>query len=149
MLQSQWLHQDASDQYNYGSFYDPKKPKCKPNMSFDLCRLSISLIDGLFDEVPRKKKGKTIMSKEGSWKVYETKSELYNLLWGWTVNDEGQTIYEDRDGNEKYEGFDLYIRIAQDVHNAVPKDQVHKPVFQQYKWKQKVPQDTTIYSIGI
>ena len=88
------------------------------------------------------------MSQEDSWKVYETKSPLYNLLWSWTVNSDGHTVYEDKDGNEKYEGFDLYIRIAHDVHNAVPKDQIHKPVFSQFKWKQKVSQDETIYSIG-
>jgi hypothetical protein len=52
-------------------------------------------------------------------------------------------------GNEKYDGFDLYIRIAQDVNSAIPKDQVHKPIFQQYKWKQKVPQDMTVYSLGV
>ena len=144
-----WPDQDASDQYNYGSFYDPKKPKCKPNMSFDLCRLSISLIDGLFDEVPPKKKGKTIMSKEGSWKVYETKSELYNLLWGWTVNDEGQTIYEDRDGNEKYEGFDLYVRIAHDVHNAVPREQLDKPIFKSFLWNAQEEVNDKVYSLGI
>lgn len=146
-----WPDQEAGDQYNFGPFFDHNKPKHAPNPSFDLSRLAISLIDGLFDDKPEKKKGKgvSIISQEGNWKVFETKSPLFNLLWSWTVNKDGETVYEDKDGNEKYEGFDLYIRIAQDVHNAVPKDQVHKPVFQQYKWKQKVPQDTTVYSIGM
>jgi hypothetical protein len=146
-----WPDQEAGDQYNFGPFFDHSKPKHQPNPSFDLSRLAISLIDGLFDDKPDKKKGKgvSIISQEGNWKVFETKSPLFNLLWSWTVNKDGETIYEDKDGNEKYEGFDLYIRIAQDVHNAVPKDQIHKPVFQQYKWKQKVPPNTTVYSIGI
>ena len=147
-----WPDQEAGDQYNFGPFFDHSKPKHPPNPSFDLSRLAISLIDGLFDDKPEKKKGKgvsSIMSQEGDWKVFETKSPLYNLLWGWTVNKDGTTVYEDKDGDEKYEGFDLYIRIAQDVNNAVPKDQIHKPVFQQYKWKQKVPQDMTVYSLGV
>jgi hypothetical protein len=146
-----WPDQEAGEQYNFGPFFDHTKPKVPPNPSFDLCRLAVSLIDGLFDEKPDKKKGKnvSIISQEGTWKVYETKSPLFNLLWSWTVNDNGETIYEDKDGNEKYEGFDLYIRIAHDVNNAVPKDQIHKPIFQQYKWKQKVSQDETIYSLGI
>ena len=76
-----WPNQDASDQYNFGPFYDPKLPQVKPNMSFDLCRLSVGLLDGLFDETPPKGKGKKLMSKDGAWKVYETKSELFNLLW--------------------------------------------------------------------
>ena len=145
-----WPDQEAGDQYNFGPFFDHTLPKNPPNPSFDLCRLSVSLLDGLFDEAPPKKKGKgvSIMSQENTWKVYETNSPLYNLLWSWTINKDGHTIYEDKDGEEKYEGFDLYVRIAHDVHNAVPKDQIHKPVFSQFKWKQKVPQDETIYSIG-
>ena len=145
-----WPNQDAGDQYNFGPFFDPSKPKNPPNPSFDLSRLSVSLIDGLFDETPHKKKGKKIqvMSEEGSWKVYETSSPLYNLLWSWTVDDAGRTIYVDKHGNDKYEGFDLYIRIAHDVHNAVPSEQIHKPIFEQFKWKAKVDKKETIYSLG-
>ena len=144
-----WPDQDAGEQYNFGPFFDHKRPKNPPNPSFDLCRLAVSLIDGLFEERPPKKKGNVpIMSEEGSWKVYETSSPLYNLIWNWTVNKNGNTIYENKHGDEKYEGFELYIRIAHDVNNAVPKDQIHKPVFQQFKWKQKVPKDDTIYYIG-
>lgn len=144
-----WPDQDAGDQYNFGPFFDHNKPKIVPNPSFDLCRLAVSLIDGLFDEPPPKKKGKgvPIMSEEGSWIVHETKSPLYNLLWSWTVDDAGRTIYEDEEGEEKYEGFDLYIHIAQDVHNVVPKDQLHRPMFQQFVWKQ--PVEDKIYDLGI
>ena len=145
-----WPDQEAGDQYNFGPFFDHTLPKNPPNPSFDLCRLSVSLLDGLFDKAPPKKKGKgvSIMSQEDTWKVYETNSPLYNLLWSWTVNKDGHTIYEDKNGDEKYEGFDLYVRIAHDIHNAVPKDQIHKPAFSQFKWKQKVSQDETIYSLG-
>jgi hypothetical protein len=146
-----WPDQEAGDQYNFGPFFDHTKPKNPPNPSFDLCRLAISLIDGLYEEKPPKKKGKgvSIISQEDNWKVFETTSPLFNLLWSWTVDKSGQTVFEDKDGDEKYEGFELYIRIAHDVHNAVPKDQLHKPVFAQYKWKQKVSQDETIYSLGV
>jgi len=146
-----WPDQDAGDQYNFGPFFDHTKPKVVPNPSFDLCRLAVSLIDGLFDEPPPKRKGKgvPIMSEEGSWIVHETKSPLYNLLWSWTVDDAGRTIYEDEEGEEKYQGFDLYIRIAQDVHNVVPKDQLHKPMFQSYVWKQAVSAEEKVYSLGV
>jgi hypothetical protein len=146
-----WPDQDAGDQYNFGPFFDHRKPKVVPNPSFDLCRLAVSLIDGLFDEPPSKKKGKNIpvISEEDSWKVYETVSPLYNLLWSWTVNDKGETVYEDKYGNEKYEGFELYIRIAQDVHKAVPKDQLHRPMFKSFIYKQDIPSNEVIYSLGI
>jgi hypothetical protein len=145
-----WPNQDAADQYNFGPFFDPSRPKNIPNPSFDLCRLAVSLIDGLFEEQPPKKKGKAVpvMSEEGSWKVYETNSPLYNLLWSWTVDDAGRTIYTDKYGNDKYDGFDLYIRIAHDVHNAVPSEQIHKSVFEQFKWNKKVDKQETIYSLG-
>lgn len=146
-----WPDQEAGEQYNFGPFFDHTKPKNQPNPSFDLCRLAISLIDGLFDEKPPKKKGKgvSIMSEENGWKVFETSSQLYNLLWSWTVDKDKHTVYETKDGDEKYEGFDLYIRIAHDVHGAIPKDQLHKPIFQQYKWKQKIPDNETVYSLGV
>jgi len=146
-----WPNQDAGDQYNFGPFFDPAKPKHPPNPSFDLCRLAVSLIDGLFDERPPKKKGKAVpvMSEEGTWKMYETNSPLFNLLWSWTINDQGQTIYEDKHGHDKYDGFDLYIRIAQDVHNAVPAQQIHRPVFEQFKWTKKVDRKETVYSLGV
>jgi hypothetical protein len=145
-----WPNQDAGDQYNFGPFFDSSKPKNTPNPSFDLCRLSVSLIDGLFDEKPPKKKGKSLylMSEEGSWKVFETSSPLYNLLWSWTVDDAGQTIYADKYGNDKYDGFDLYIRIAHDVHNAIPSEQIHKTIFTQFKWDKKVDKNETVYSLG-
>jgi hypothetical protein len=145
-----WPDQDAGDQYNFGPFFDNTKPKVSPNPSFDLSRLSVSLLDGLYEEHPAKKKGKgvNIMSEEGHWKVYETKSQLFNLLWSWTVDDAGQTIYEDKDGDEKYEGFDLYIHIAQHLHSAVPKEQIHKPIFKQFRWTQKLPNNETPYLIG-
>lgn len=145
-----WPDQDAGDQYNFGPFFNPSQPKVFPNPSFDLCRLAVSLLDGLFDEPPSKKKGAvSVMSEENGWKVYETKSPLYNLLWSWTINDAGHTVYETEEGEEKYEGFELYIRIAKEVHGAVPKDQLHRPVFQSFIWKEAVPREETVYQLGM
>lgn len=152
----QWIsddflpNEDAAGQYNYGSFYNPKDPKVEPNPSFDLCRLAVSLLSGLFEEPPSKKKGKNVkpMSEEGSWIVYETVSPLYNLLWRWTVDDAGKTIYENRHGEERYDGFDLYIHIAKYVHSAIPNEQLHLPVFQHFVWKQPIPTNETVYCLN-
>ena len=81
--------------------------------------------------------------------MYETNSPLFNLLWSWTINDQGHTIYEDKHGHDKYDGFDLYIRIAQDVHNAIPAQQIHRPMFEQFKWTKKVDRKETVYSLGV
>jgi hypothetical protein len=144
-----WPNEDAAGQYNFGPFYDKKLPKVEPNPSFDLCRLAVSLLSGLYEEPPAKKKGKKVgvLSEEGSWKVYETTSPLYNLLWRWTVDDAGRTVYENRHGEERYDGFDLYIQIAHHVHGAVPKEQLHQGVFQGFLWKQPVPAGETVYGL--
>ena len=144
-----WPEHDAGGQYNFGPFFNAKQTKYMPNPSFDLARLSVSLIDGLFDERPAKKKGKavSIISEEGTWKVYETKSHLFNLLWSWTVDDAGRTIYENEDGTEKYDGFDMYIHIAQELHGAVPVEQLHRPIFQSFIWKNKVPVNEKVYQL--
>jgi len=146
-----WPEHDAGDQYNFGPFFDPEKPKVGPNMSFDLCRLAISMLEGLFLEKPDRKKGsQVILSQEGGWKVYETVSPLYNLLWCWTLDDDGQTVYEDEEGEERFPGFDLYIQIAHSVHDAVPRDQIRKPLFQEYRLKkgESVPADKKTYLVG-
>jgi hypothetical protein len=144
-----WPNEDAAGQYNYGPFYDKSKPKVEPNPSFDLCRLSVSLLSGLYDEPPPKRKGKKVhlLSEEGSWKVYETESTLYNLLWTWTLDDKGRTVYETEEGEERYEGFDLYLQIAHHVHGAVPAEQLQHPIFQGFVWKKPVPVEEKVYGL--
>ena len=143
-----WPDHDAGGQYNFGPFYSATEPKISPNPSFDLCRLAISMLEGLYDEHPAKKKGSNrILSHEGTWKVYETVSPLFNLLWSWTLNDDGETLFEDRHGEEKYPGFDLYIQIAHTVHDAVPKEQIRRPVFEQFRYKGKSVLANKVYLI--
>jgi hypothetical protein len=145
-----WPDHEADGQYNFGPIYNPLKPKITPNPSFDLCRLAISMIDGLFDDIPSKKKGKNValLSKDGDWKVHETKSQLFNLLFSWTVDDQGKTLYQTEFGDERYPGFELYIHIAQDVHNAIPREQFTKPVFDMFRYPKKLPENCNVYSIG-
>ena len=153
---NQWIsddflpNEDAAGQYNYGPFLNPKEPVVEPNPSFDLCRLAVSLLSGLFENPPATKKGRNVkvLNEEGSWIVYETVSPLYNLLWKWTVDDSGKTVYENRYREERYEGFDLYIHIAKYVHSAVPQEQLHLHHFQGFVWKQPIPADEHVYCLN-
>lgn len=141
---------EAGGQYNFGPFYDNTQPKVMPNPSFDLARLAISILDGLYDETPSKKKGKcNVLSQNGAVKKWETVSTLYNLLWSWTVDDLGKSLFEDEFGEELYDDFELYIRIARDISSAVPKDQIRKPIFQIFKYKGKIDQTEKVYNLGI
>ena len=145
-----WPDNDAGGQYNFGPFYSIEKPKVVPNPSFDLCRFAVSLLEGLYDEYPERRKGSNVplLSQEGNWKMYETVSPLFNLLWTWTLDDDGRTVYQDKAGDEKHPGFDLYVAIAHSVHDAVPRDQVRKPIFEPFVFKGKVPAGQAVYSIG-
>jgi hypothetical protein len=112
--------QDAAGQYNWGPFYNEGLPTVKPNMSFDLCRLAVSLFDSLCpDEDSRQD------------------SELAKLLWKWMTDDEGQSILFDSDGDERFPGFELYIHIAAAVHGAVPAEQFSAKALSQFRWKGK------------
>lgn len=145
-----WPDNDAGGQYNFGPIRNIFQPKVTPNPSFDLCRLAVSMLDGLFEEIPDKRKGKIVpaLSRDGSWVVYETKSDLFNLLYSWTIDDSGKTIYETRHGEERYPGFELYTRIARDVHRAIPREQFTRPPFDMFRFTGKVPLKKTLYSIG-
>jgi hypothetical protein len=145
-----WPNNDAGGQYNFGPIRNLFESKVTPNPSFDLCRLAVSMLDGLFEEIPDKRKGKIVpaLSRDGSWVVYETNSQLFNLLYSWTIDDSGKTIYETRHGEERYPGFDLYIRIARDVHRAVPREQFTRPPFDIFRFNGNIPTTKSIYSIG-
>ena len=125
---------DAAEQYNCDPFYDPKEgPRLEPNPSFDLCRLAVSLLDSLFPNRPASVTPIKIMSREGG-KIYsETVSPVYNLLWEWLQDDEGRNVLRNADGSERYPQFDLYCALAKEVHKAIPKRQIEKPLFARFR----------------
>jgi len=123
---------DAAGQYNFGPIQDRDLPYVPPNKSFDLARLSYSLLRALFPVNPPEVAGGKVLSKEGSWIVRETVNPLFNLLWSWLVNDAGETILEDEQGDEKYPGFDLYSVIAAEVHGAMPYKQIVAPIYKEF-----------------
>ena len=115
---------NAAGQYNFGPLEDPDEPKVFPNKSFDLSRLSCSLVRGLFPYNPAPRKNGRVLTKEKGWEVIETNHPLFNLLWTWLRSETGENILEKKDGREKYPGFDLYIEIAHHVKGAVPRIQL-------------------------
>ncbi len=139
---------DAGDMYNFGYIEDPEMPEVQPNTSFDLARLAVSCLEGIFPKFPGKRKDKPkIMSKEEGRTMWETTSPLFNLLWSWLLTDDGENILLDEENNERYPSFELYIVIAESVHGAVPKEQINKPLFQKFKWNKNIPASAVIYNI--
>ncbi len=140
---------DAAGQYNYDVCTDhesPEKPYVEPNMSFDLARLSYSMIEILYDEPPAIK-SRTLppLNVEHGKQVWQTVSDLYNCLWKWVVDDDGCNIIETADGEERFSGFDLYVHIAHHMHGSVPKEQWKNPVFGQFETTARPPATVKLY----
>ena len=141
---------EAGSQYNFGPIYDPKEPRSYPNPSFDLCRLSVSILEGLFLEVPDDLANNgVVLSSEEDRLQRETTSPLFNILWSWLIDDDGRNVLWDADQSERYPGFDLYCVIAQKVKNAVPVEQLNKAPFTQFllRREESIPDNQKVYSL--
>ena len=123
---------NAAGQYNFGPLEDFDEPKVLPNKNFDLSRLACSLVRGLYPYNPAAKEGGAIITKEKGWIVRETNHPLFNLLWTWLKSKNGENILEKEDGREKFPGFDLYIEIAHNVNDALPRLQFAHPAMKQF-----------------
>jgi hypothetical protein len=122
---------DADGQYVFQPLTQKFAKEIPPNPSFDLARLTVSIIDGIFPKKPLPA-GTTVLSKEPGLTVMETVSPLYNLLWKWMIDDSGRTIFINPDGTERFPDFDLYKHIAEFVHGAIPSQQFGE-VFRQFE----------------
>ena len=139
---------DAQAQYSFGDFTVNNSPTVYPNPSFDLSRYSVSIIEALFPNIPPEKENGEVLNKEELWTVKESVSPLWNLLWSWLIDDTGKNILRDQDGMEKYPDFDLYERIAANVFNAKPQEQVRKEIFKCYSVSRNdIAEKEKVYSL--
>ena len=144
-----WPDNEAGTQYNFGPLYDPKEPRAYPNPSFDLSRLSVSIIEALFTDIPADREGGATLSSEIDRVQKETVSDLFNVLWRWLIDDDGRNILWDADNSERYPGFELYRVIAQKVKGAVPREQLDRAPFSGFALSDddNVPDGEKIYSL--
>jgi hypothetical protein len=123
---------DAEGQYNFKAT-SANPTVILPNPSFDLSRLAISLFESLFPNPPEDLEGGKILSEEEGILVHETKSPLFNCLWGWMIDDNGSNILVNPDGSERFPDFDLYKHIAAYIHTAIPSQQFKHPAFDKFQ----------------
>jgi len=128
---------DAEGQYSFDEYKKVGQETVYPNPSFDLCRYSVSIIEALFQVKPEEKDDGVVLNMEGDWAIRETVSPLWNLLWSWLIDDEGNNVLHDKDNIERFPNFDLYEHIAAHVHNAKPQEQIYKPIFAEYVTREK------------
>ena len=87
--------------------------KIKPNKSFDLSRLSSTIIEH-----------------------FEVNTPIHNLLKLWITDKYGNCYINHNDD------FDLYKKIAKNVISAVPENQLNKKIFNCFRINKKdIPKD--------
>ena len=108
---------DAEGQYDYphpsikGFKRNRYNNKINPNPSFDMCRLSITILDCLDD-------------MEG---------DVVDFLNHMSTDCNGRNLHKESD-----ESFDLYIDIARDSRNAIPHELLLNDIFKKYRIKKKM-----------
>lgn len=123
---------DAAGMYNFGAMICDNEPQRMPNRAFDLALFSCSALRSLFYTNPEPVEGGAVLSKEPSlygsedWTVKASASPLFNLLWSWVVGRDKRSIFETEDGCERWDGFGLYIGLAEHAVAGVPADQFGK-----------------------
>ena len=126
---------DAATQYNCEPYFNDKKPRLEPNLSFDLCRLGCSIFDYFIDD----------MSSVAS---ICKKEPLAKLIVEWVTDDQNRNILYKANGEERYPDFKLYKMIARNVHNHTPQAQLSKQIFADYEFpKKKVKTNHRIINI--
>jgi len=113
---------DADGQYNYpiDTFQYKKKSEdycdIKPNYHFDLCRLSMTILEEI---------------NYSKYHDYKENKNLIDLLYSMTIGQNGLRIYELDDN------FDMYVSIAKHANNSLPLDIIQKDIFRQFRIKKK------------
>ena len=113
---------DAATQYNFGPYFNKKKPHLAPNKSFDLCRLACSLYDYFIEDISSEQ---------------ET-DPIAELIRKWCTDDKGRNILYKNNRQERYPDFKLYKMIVRTVSKHVPAEQVDSTVFHRFLTTRKV-----------
>ena len=107
---------DAATQYNCEPYFNSKKPRLEPNMSFDLCRLACSLFDYFVEDMDE----------------IDPMDSLAKIIIEWTTDDKGRNILYKKNGDERYPDFKLYKMIARTVHKHTPQTQLEGSFFNRF-----------------
>jgi hypothetical protein len=112
-------HGEAGGQYDYPYdklLFNSKDKLIQPNFHFDLCRLSITILDQLNYE------------KE---KDYQDKQSFMDFIHEMTLNNNNESLFD------MYDDFDLYISIAKDANHALPSLIIQHEIFTPFRVHKK------------
>ena len=123
---------DAAGQYNIEPFFNDKKPRLEPNLSFDICRLGCSIFDFIVDDLTA---------------VDKIRSPIKKLIISWCYDDKHRNILYKTSGKERYPEFKLYKMISRTVHNYIPSEVIQNNIFNKYVVSKKQIKSKTIINI--
>ena len=127
--------EDAHTQYNIEPYFNNKKPRLEPNMSFDLTRLACSMFDYLIETEDMKD-----LDKETD--------PISKVIIDWCKDDKGRNILYKNNGEERYPEFKLYKMISRNVHRHTPQAQLEREIFAKYQVSKKsIPKKARIVNI--
>ena len=116
---------EAGGQYTYPSQVDfmieKEKKIIEPNYNFDLCRLSMTILEELNKD--------------------NYSDELISFLNKMCLNHINQSFCELNDN------FKLYINIARDACNSLPREIIMNNIFKQYRIKKNLFPRKSFYTI--
>jgi hypothetical protein len=141
---------DAGSQYNTEPYYNPERARVDPNPSFDLSRLATSIMPDLYMDLPETATPRRKLAEEKGKIYWATVSPLFNLMMEWITDTSGRNILWTPRQLERYPDFDLYKVIARRVNNAVPIQQLKKPLFAGYYIAaDAVPADAKVWPLDL
>jgi hypothetical protein len=106
----------AYGQYNCEPFYNQNKDKIEPNFSFDLCRLACSIYETIdYNEIENYRK-----------------IPIYSLIYSWLIDDKNKNILYNDKGEERYNDFKIYKKIAKNCNNIKVNKQFTNECFNNY-----------------
>jgi hypothetical protein len=123
---------DAATQYNTEPYFNEKKPRLEPNLSFDLCRLACSIFDYIIDDFEEMKD------------LSKITDPIKRLIFEWCLDDKGINMLYKTNGVDRYPEFKLYKMIARCVHNHTPQAQLERPEFEKFSFKPFFPLAKTL-----
>jgi hypothetical protein len=112
---------DAATQYNCEPFFNEKKPRLEPNLSFDLARLGTSIYD-------------FVMNDDED----ENLDEFQKTIKRWCEDDNKKNVLYKKSGEDRYPNFKLYKMISRTVHKHTPENQLKFKYFSKYLTKESI-----------
>jgi len=110
---------EADGQYKYPIdyfLYKNNNENIKPNYNFDMCRLSITILNELnYDK----------------YNDYKNNQYLINYLYSMTLGNDNKELYYLEDN------FDMYLSIAKYSNNSLPINIIQNDIFKEFRIKKK------------